>query len=193
MDQFNAFVRKKRAEDKENHPPSAPTPLPPKPHKPPVTPKDWKNECQKVQRRFRHSKARQKKLEEERIKQLSAILEKFVVEGQKKSAESKATIDAQRKQIKAQKQRLRRSIRGLRVLWSEQKRNGVFAALLKKESILRKRAGLRESWQIAAVLGAKSDPHGANWGDIRYTHRPCNGPKNVEEQLKREVLQHECR
>ncbi|KAJ7877146.1 hypothetical protein B0H13DRAFT_1631869 [Mycena leptocephala] len=152
MDQFNAFVRKKRAEDKENHPPSAPTPLPPKPHKPPVTPKDWKNECQKVQRRFRHSKARQKKLEEEvsrlkladaatkraaersaeRIKQLSAILEKFVVEGQKKSAESKATIDAQRKQIKAQKQRLRRSIRGLSRAVERAKKKWSFCRLTQK-------------------------------------------------------------
>jgi hypothetical protein len=152
MDQFNAFVRKKRAKDKENHPPSAPTPLPPKPHKPPVTPKDWKNECRKVQRRFRHSKARQKKLEEEvsrlkladaatkraaersaeRIKQLSAILEKFVVEGQKKSAESKATIDAQRKQIKAQKQRLRRSIRGLSRVVERAKKKWSFCRLTQK-------------------------------------------------------------
>jgi hypothetical protein len=152
MAQFNAFVCKKRAEDKENHPPSAPTLLPPQPHRPPLTPKDWKHECQKVQRRFRHSKARQKKLEEEvlrlkladaatkraaersaeRIKQLSAILDKFVVEGQKKSADSKATIDAQRKQIKAQKQRLRRSIRGLSRVVERAKKKWSFCRLTQK-------------------------------------------------------------
>jgi hypothetical protein len=80
------------------------------------------------------------------------------------------------------------------VLWSEQKRNGVFAVLLKNESILRKRADLRESWQIAAALGAKSDPswcelerYSAYASTVQWTEEPW------EEQLKREVLQHECR
>ncbi|KAJ7888777.1 hypothetical protein B0H13DRAFT_2341836 [Mycena leptocephala] len=115
--------------NKENVAPSASTALPPQ--KPVAPPKDWKHEFQKLQRRHRHTKTRQKKLEAElaafkstdaatkhtadlaaqRVKELSAIIERFVIEGHKSKAASKETIDGLRKQIKALKQRIRRSIR----------------------------------------------------------------------------------
>ncbi|KAJ7829469.1 hypothetical protein B0H13DRAFT_1655732, partial [Mycena leptocephala] len=47
----------------------------------------------------------------QRVKELSAIIENFVTEGQRKSSASKTTIDDLRKKIKALRQRVRRSIR----------------------------------------------------------------------------------
>ncbi|KAJ7910770.1 hypothetical protein B0H13DRAFT_1876365 [Mycena leptocephala] len=49
--------------NKENIAPSASTALPPQ--KPVAPPKDWKHEFQKLQRRHRYTKTRQKKLEAE--------------------------------------------------------------------------------------------------------------------------------
>ncbi|KAJ6537179.1 hypothetical protein B0H19DRAFT_1079549 [Mycena capillaripes] len=77
-------------------------------------PKDWKKEYEKLQQRFRHSTAREKKLEADiaasnltdaaskrcadaaaqRITELSSVIEKFVSEGHKKSTASKATMDS---------------------------------------------------------------------------------------------------
>lgn len=125
--QFNALVRKGRA-DKENI-----RPTPPPPPKPVVPPKDWRHEYQKLQRKYWHSKSRLKKLEAElanfkltdaatkrpaelsskRVAELSTLIEKLVVEGRKKSAASNSTVDTLRKEVKALKQRVRRSIRGL--------------------------------------------------------------------------------
>ncbi|KAJ6529037.1 hypothetical protein DFH09DRAFT_934946, partial [Mycena vulgaris] len=109
------------------------TPPSPAPQKAPPAVKDFKHEYQKLQRKFRHSKAREKKLQEDlstlklvdagtkrtahlasqRIKELTSVIERFVVEGRKKSADSKGTVESLRKQIKALKQRIRRSIRSL--------------------------------------------------------------------------------
>ncbi|KAJ7318853.1 hypothetical protein DFH08DRAFT_714525, partial [Mycena albidolilacea] len=55
---------------------------------------------------------RSAELSSKRIVELSAIIQKFLVEGQKKSVDSTGTTDTLRKQIKALKQRVRRSIRG---------------------------------------------------------------------------------
>jgi hypothetical protein len=127
--QFDAFVRKQPAPDKENVPPALVPPPPTKPCKPTT---DWKESYQKLRRKYRTSLNQQRKLEasladfklkdaatkhsaelsSKRIAELSAIMEKFLVEGQKKSADSTGTTDALRKQIKALKQRVRRSIRG---------------------------------------------------------------------------------
>ncbi|KAF8218205.1 hypothetical protein K438DRAFT_1747417 [Mycena galopus ATCC 62051] len=98
----------------------------------PVPSKDWKHEYQKLQRRFRHSTVRQKKLEEQlisiklkdansqraaarssaRVKELSKIIENFAAEN-KKSAASTATMETLRKQVKSLKQRVLRSIQSL--------------------------------------------------------------------------------
>ncbi|KAJ7021484.1 hypothetical protein C8F04DRAFT_1314480 [Mycena alexandri] len=114
-------------QNKENIPP------PPIPCQKSLPPKNWKHEYEKLQRRFRESKKRQAKLEadlaalkvtdagtkrtahlaEQRIKELSAVIEKFVLEGQKKSAAAVETVGTLRKQVKALKQRVRRSIRSL--------------------------------------------------------------------------------
>jgi hypothetical protein len=118
-------------QNKENIAPSPP-PAPPHP-KPVALPKDWKHAYQKLLRRYRHSKSRQKKLEAElatfkltdaatkhtaelsrkRMAELSNVIGKLVAEGHKKSAASDTTIQTLRKDIKALKQRVRRSIRGL--------------------------------------------------------------------------------
>lgn len=108
---------------KENLAPSASAPLAPQkpPQKPVKEVKNWKHEFQKLQRRLRHSKTHQNKLETQltdfkladaatkrtaelsakRIKELSTVIANIVAEGHKKSASSKDTIDTQRKQITA--------------------------------------------------------------------------------------------
>ncbi|KAJ6563864.1 hypothetical protein B0H19DRAFT_1067470 [Mycena capillaripes] len=116
---------------KENIPPAVAVPGPPP--KQVTPPKDWKKEYEKLQRRFRHSKAREKKLEADiaafnltdaaskrsadaaaqRITELSSVIEKFVFEGHKKSTASKTKMDGLRKKVKSLKQRVRRSIRSL--------------------------------------------------------------------------------
>ncbi|KAF7351568.1 hypothetical protein MSAN_01589300 [Mycena sanguinolenta] len=128
---------------------SAPVLVPPKPV---VPPKDWKHEYEKLQRKYRHSKSRQKKLEAElssfkladadirrtadrsslRVKELSTLLEKLVAENQKKSSASKDTIEILRRQIKALKQRVRRSIRTLSRAVDRAKKTSSFRRLTKR-------------------------------------------------------------
>ncbi|KAF7336494.1 hypothetical protein MSAN_02304100 [Mycena sanguinolenta] len=117
--------------NKENDDPSASNAV--APAKPAAAAKVWKHEYEKLRRKYRHSKTRQRKLEAEvssfkltdastrrtadlsaqRVKELSSILEELVAENRKKSTESKGTINTLRGQIKALMQRVRRSIRSL--------------------------------------------------------------------------------
>jgi hypothetical protein len=137
-------------DNKENIPPSVPPPLPAKKHA--VLLKNYKHEYQKLQSRFWKSKSRQKKLEadvaafklgdtatkrranvaSQRITDLSAIVEKFVLEGRKKSEASGATIETLRKQVKALKQRMRHSIRGLSCTVERAKKKWSFRRVTEK-------------------------------------------------------------
>jgi hypothetical protein len=126
-----AACRANLSHNKEN---TAPVPSPPlPPPKAVAPPRDWKRECQNLQRKARHSNTRQKKLETElavfkvserstkhvvevsaqRVKELTTIVDKLVAEGRKKLAASSETTGALRKQVKALKQRVRRSVRSL--------------------------------------------------------------------------------
>lgn len=139
MVQFNMFVHKGQA-DKKNITPPPPTPPPLKPDMPP---KHWKHKYQKLQHKYCHSKSLLKKLVAElltfkltdattkhmaelpskRVVELSTITEKLVAEGHNKSAASKSTIKTLCKDVKALKQCVRWSIRGLActVDWAKKK------------------------------------------------------------------------
>ncbi|KAJ6614270.1 hypothetical protein B0H10DRAFT_2221433 [Mycena sp. CBHHK59/15] len=136
--------------NKENITPPCSAPKPPP--KPIAKSKDWKHEYQKLQRKYRHSKMRQNKLEAElssfkltdttsrrmadssakHVTELGAIITKLVAEQHEKSATSKDTTETLRKQIKALKQHVHRSVKSLSRTMEQAKKKWSVCRLTKK-------------------------------------------------------------